>query len=1225
MHFFRRILKWVLWVSGLLLVILVLLAAGVFFMPKMVSTEWFRHQLETQASGFLHQAVTVQELHWTWKNGIRIKGLEAADDPKYGKAPLLFVDDLLLYVDFELKPRRLLIQLEADGLKANLVRKKDGHTNLEAWLAQLKPSPAPSEAARSETKAKAPVFPLVLPGDLAAQINLTHVQVRVEDRMENRSLAIREGALTLKMPSLRSSPIDLKFNSKPSMDGKAMPPIALAVHVNHLTNEGGALDPQGADVRVNGVLPGLHMALDGTMAQKGLKGEVKIDLASLLDSAQPFMPETLPEVSGEILLQTNAKLKTDKMIAFHMNLICKSVLAKGGPLKKKQVGPFSLTLAQKGSAELSGKTVNVEHGEIHLMEKSGLSYGGRFRMEEQSRLNVELALDRVSFDLNEIKHLAKDFIPKGISWKGLRGVQGPDFKIHKVQLSGTLPDGSTNLSIQDMILNLPECHLQRLKDPVKAEKLTLVIPRAVVRLKKRFPEALEMRLSLNAEHVQIAGKQPLSLDQSQISSLSVAIQDLAPSEEALWGMAGRITFEESGFFKGIRLAPQNDGTDHLSHRFKAGIDLPSAPEARINFAEADLSAAPLKLKSLLPHPLKEGVTLKGRLKDGRITQLKPFNLSVAHFEADLQSGDGLKLEMQGAAFDSGRTSFRCEGLMDVDLATVSGLAPPGFIPEGRFSGRMETRWQLQGRRPTHIEMAAITDKVLSLEKRLQHVDFLKELDIKTRFMDLAMTMPLDSGETVSVHGIHSVKPFSIHTADGFKSVSVAGGIKMAQILDLPSMGKLKTPLGADLSFDALSRNLNSLELRENLQLTPLAVEQSLELSLNKLNQLLRKKRKPNLTTLLKILEARIKAGIAINAGPHLAPFAKGATLEGPLNGHLDVALRGGKSVSIEANLESEGIDVALPSKLAISNLKTHLQLEKSYALLFGSLKTKAEKPVTALSLSVLQPEPSPPSKSFATNPLSQRLMEDLRGRLSKTPTLSFAEARLEKGPFPILLKNAQLQMRFSQSLPSLDYFQVDVMGGTLLGALRVLENRNRYRLQLEGAFSGLDTKRLLQRGNTGNMGEQQGTDAETQISGRMSLEAPITASAGTIMGNLDAVFRLTHIGSQTLERFLYAMDPHENNEGIVRQRALLKKGTPRWIEVVIKNGSLSLKGEVAVGGTTIRLPAVNRLNMTSLPIQEQIQTLAGRLLPLLKGLKILSANTLLVKKNGAIDFLEEGK
>ena len=157
-------------------------------MPKMVSTKWFQRQFETHASEFFHHPVTLQELHWTWKDGVRIRGLTVADDPKYGKEPLLSLDDLHVYVDFKLKPGRLLIELEADGLKANLVREKDGHTNLEAWLAALKPPPAPSETVGSEVKAPAAYF--VLPVDLAAQIKLTHVRVQAEDRMENRLFEI---------------------------------------------------------------------------------------------------------------------------------------------------------------------------------------------------------------------------------------------------------------------------------------------------------------------------------------------------------------------------------------------------------------------------------------------------------------------------------------------------------------------------------------------------------------------------------------------------------------------------------------------------------------------------------------------------------------------------------------------------------------------------------------------------------------------------------------------------------------------------------------------------------------------------------------------------------------------------------------------------------------------------------------------------------------------------
>ncbi|MCD6293853.1 MAG: hypothetical protein J7M20_02785, partial [Deltaproteobacteria bacterium] len=748
-------------------------------------------------------------------------------------------------------------------------------------------------------------------------------------------------------------------------------------------------------------------------------------------------------------------------------------------------------------------------------------------------VNVNLILNGVALHLDEIQVPAKGFIPDGIGWKGLNSAQKPEFSIKEVQLSGTLPDGAVNLSVKDMVLNLPNLHLALSEDHLRVDDLTLLIPHTRVHLENRLPKELEMHLELGAKNICIRGKHPFQL--------------------------------------------------------------------------------------------KEGVTLKGHVKDVLITRLDPLRLDVGHLEADMQAGDFLEFHVQGAAFDSGMKSFRTEGSIGVDLDQALKLVPAALTPEGRFTGRVETQWQLQGRRPTDKEVAGLTDDTLSLEKRLQHGGFLENLDIKTQFKNMAVTLPLDSGKTLSVRGIHSVSPLNVSTANGLASVSILGELKVDRIKALPLLGKLEAPLSAGLSFNALIRDLNSLEFRETLQLAPLAVEQTLELSLNKLNHLLRQKDKPDLSALLKILEARINAGIIINTGPKLAPFTRGLTLEGPLKGRLALQLRGGKSVSVKTSLESEGINAALPSKFTIDNLKTDLQFEKTYGLAFGPLKTGNQKPIKALSLKVLQPGGSSHLKSIANNSLSQRLVEDLRGRLSKKPTLSFTTARLENRPFPILLKNARMQMRFRQSLPSIDYFQMDIMGGTLLGDMRIIEQNDRYRLQMTGAFSGLDADRLLQRGNAGSLRNQKAINEETQISGRMSLQVPIAANAGTVMENLDAVFRLTHIGARTLERLLYAMDPHENNESIVQQRALLKKGTPRWIEVVVKHGNLSLTGEVTVGGANIRLPAIKRLNMASLPIQKQIQSLAGRLVPLLKGLKILSADTLCVARGGAIDFTEDIK
>ena len=1224
---FHRILKWVLWLTGLLFIMLILVAAGLFFTPNMVSTDWFRHQFETRSSKALNRHITVNGLQWTWKEGIRIKGLEVADDPKYAKAPLLSIDQLLFSFDLEFTRKRLFIDLEVDSLKAHLIREKDGHTNLEAWLAKLKPPPEPTKTTQDIPKEKKSSSPFILPGDLEARIQLNNVDIQVDDRMDKHLLHIHDGTFRLDIPSLLSKPVTLALSSRQVVDGKILPPLELTVHVDRLVDETRALNLEAAFLQLNGELPGLNVALKGSMAQKGLEGRLEIDFVPLVKAVQPFMPAAIPELSGRILFQANARLQADNAVAFDLVLACEDFLIAGGPLKAKRIGPLSFDLIQKGGVNPRDRIVNLDSGEIRLMEKSGLSFEGRVKLEEKTGANVNLTLHRVTLDLNEIQNLVKGFIPKGIHWNGLNHAHRPDFEIKEVHLSGMLPGGEARLSVKDLALNVSSLGLQLSEDNLKAEDLTLQIPYMAVQLKNLFPKGLEIHANLGAKNVRISGKQTIELDSCRISSLNLTIKDLLRSPDALWGMAGRISIQESGSIRGIRLPPHNDGTPLLEHGFKADIFLPSEPKARVIFAEINLSTAALKMAAVSPHPLKDGLTLKGHVKDALLTDLNPLMLDVGELDADIQSGDLLVLHIKGAALDSGMKEFQTGGSLGVDLKQAVKLIPAALKPAGRFTGRMETDWRLQGRRPTAKELAGLSGNTLSLEKRLRHTDFLEKLDLKTRFINMGMALPLESGETLSVQGIHSSGPLKISASNGLESISFEGKINFDKIQALPSLGKLKTPLSAGLSLKAVCRDLNSLELWETLQVAHPAVKQTLELSLNKLKRLLKRRDKPDLASLLKLLEARVKAEVAVNMGPGLAPFSQGLALEGPLKGRLELQLRGGKTVSLRTFLESEGLNVALPSKLTINNLKTHLQLEKTYRLALGPQKTANRENTKALSLTVLEPRMKSGTRSGFNNPLSQRLVDDLRGRLSRKPTLSFDSAWLEKGPFPLELNNARFQMRFNQSLPSVDYLQMDVMGGTLLGEVRIFERHGLYFLQMDGAFSGLDVETRhalsLQGRDAGGFKNQKAGGEDTQVSGQMSFQIPISPNAGTVMNNLNAVFRLTHIGARTLERLLYAMDPHENNERIVQQRALLRKGSPRWIEVAIRHGNLSLTGEVEVGGSRINLPPIKRLNVAALPIQKRIQNLGSRLVPLVKGLKILSADTLRVKPGGAIDFVQK--
>ncbi len=1134
---FHRILKWVLWLTGLLLTMLILVAAGLFFTPNMVSTDWFRHQFETRASNALKRQVTVKELQWTWKEGIKIEGLEAIDAPEYAQAPILSIDYILFSFDFQPTRKRLFIDLEVDGLRAHLIREKDGRTNLAAWLSQLKQPRETTEPAHNEPSKKKPT-PFILPGDLEAKVQLSHAHIRVDDRMENRSLHIQDGTFKLEIPSLLSKPVTLVLSSRQEIDGKILPPLALTVHVNQLVNETHTLNPQTAIIQVNGEFPGLKVAVKGSLAQRGLEGKVAIDFIPLVKTVQAFLPNIIPQLSGRVLLQAKARSEKENAIAFDMVLSGEDILAAGGPLKEKQVGPLSFNISQKGSADLDDKAVTLAGGEIRFMEHCGLFWEGRIKMEEKAGADVNLTLRRVNFDLNEIQRLAKRFIPKDIHVTGLNNAGRPDFAINEIHLVGMLPKGEARLSIKDLDVNISSLDLALSERTLKVKDLTLQIPETTVQLKKLFPQVLEMRAELGVKKVGLSGKQ--------------------------------------SFF------------------------------------------------------LEDGLTLKGHMKEVRLNQRNPLMLDVGGLEADIQSGDLLTLHLMGAAVDSGIKEFQMEGRLGVDLKQVMDLTPAALKPKGDFTGRVETEWRLQGRRPDATELAGLTDNGLPLEKRLQQMAFLEKLNLKTQFINMGITLPLKSGETLSVLSIHSPSPFEISLLDGMKSVLFEGKINLDKIQALPALGKLKPPQSAVFSVKGVGRDLNSLELWETFTVTPLAMEQTLELSLNKLNRLLRKKEKPDLTAILKLMEAKIQAGVSINSGPGLAPFSKGLTLKGPLKGRLELELRGGKTISAQTFLESEGLNVTLGPKFTLNNLKTHLQLEKTYDLAFGPPIVSREN-TKALSRTVLQPGiTSRPDLGF-NNSLSQRLVEDLRGRLSRKPSLSFDSAWLASGPFPMEINNAQLQMRLNPSLPSVDYFQMDIMGGTLLGELGIYERNDLYFLHMDGAFSGLDVETrhvetrhaLSLRGrDSEDLPNQKAGGEDTRISGQLSLEMPMDPNTRTVMNNVDAVFRLTHIGPRTLERLLYAMDPHENNESIVKQRALLRKGTPRWIEVAIRHGNLSLTGDVTVGGSTIHLPPIKRLNVTALPIQKRIQNLANTMVPLVKGLKILSADTLRVDQGGGIDFTE---
>jgi hypothetical protein len=276
-----------------------------------------------------------------------------------------------------------------------------------------------------------------------------------------------------------------------------------------------------------------------------------------------------------------------------------------------------------------------------------------------------------------------------------------------------------------------------------------------------------------------------------------------------------------------------------------------------------------------------------------------------------------------------------------------------------------------------------------------------------------------------------------------------------------------------------------------------------------------------------------------------------------------------------------------------------------------------ETGLSHLSVEVINPESESLSFLNARVNTTRRILDDLRGMLNAKRSLSFDTAEFSVGALPLKINNHEMEFRLAKGLPSADYFQMDLLGGTLLGYLSISKRNDDFLFGLECSLSNLNASQLL----PGQLNDISGEEAE--LSGRLSLLLPISQDSRQLLQELSLNLEMTHIGSRTLERLLYAMDPYESNETIVQQRKLLKIGSPRWINLLIDGGNMSLSGQLEAKGISLELPPVERFNLTNLPIHRQLEKSLSGVGGLKDLLHIISGDSIFIYNDGIMRVQDE--
>lgn len=1212
---------------------IILLGVTLLFLPRLVSSQWFKDRLEREILQTFHRSVRVEQLEWTWSRGVRLEGLRVADDPAFSKDPLLSMERAILTIDLkELQRRRLVLGLSLEGVDLRLIRNPGGKTNLEALLSRFE---GPKLSGPEPEKGEGSPFPLPLPlDDVQVSLQVKGLEVQVEDRSRDRRVAVHGKTLHLDIPSLFHKPITLSIDLEEEVDGKPLPPFQISARIENLFDSEARLQPFEAAVKINGSFPGGRIEVLGPGGGT-VEGNAQLDLASFTRMVSPYLPTPWPDVSGHVEFQGKVSRGPGEVLTFALTLIGRDLSVTGGILKKAQIGPFYVKAFHEGTFHIPTGVLNVKKGEVHLQKNSRLTWRGTLnQLTGKSGPVADLTLGPVSFDLEELFPLVEGFIPSGISFqprsrakgntphpaseKGIREKGRFPFKLtaEKIRFQGPLPSGPNPVAFEGLTLNLPFIGMETAAGTVRGADVAFRVLKGDALLVSSFPSRVRVTAGLHLNNLYLKGAEVVKIDRLEIPSLEVVARSIALSPEALFGVTGTITLKESGTMGGVE-APYQVKAARLRQSVEAKWTLGPGPSTTVEVKTARLSSPSIQFEAFPGVVVKTPVDLEVSAIGLRLAGLDPLQVEVEKVQARIDARDLFKGSVEAFTRDLGKERLDTRGQITFNGKNLLSLLPSNRRRGVNLVGGVDIRWESSGRLPEPGEIDRLTNEALPLIERLRGTGFLKRLQLLVRLEEVGLELPLSEGSRLKVSKVRTLSPLKLVLKNGLTQGDFEGKVFLGRIEEVPKFGKLPQPVEITLSFSGSQENLKTLQVREEMHLSPFKVKQSAEISLNKIEGLLGQGFQSPLQALLKEVEGTALIKIRADLDADLSPYVGGLFLKGPLEAETEVRLTGGKEIKIKSLLRSSGLNVRLGTGFQVTRLQSHLSVEKSYRLSGLAIGSKGkEKSSRPLSVEVLSPEGSPQSVGDSRESVFRRFMGDLRASQSQQRNLSFEKALIKLGPLAVEVSNLEMVLRMVEALPHIDYFQMDVMGGTLAGSVDLISGpKNTFTLEVDCSFSGLNANKILPDVAEKASGE------EAEISGRIFLRLPLSTDPDRVFRDLQARLDLTHIGSKALERFLYAIDPFESNETIVQQRNLLRLGSPRWIQLRIRHGNLFLAGEVVVKGIRVSLPKIDRLNVSNLPLHQKFEESLSRLAPILDLLKIISAEGIRLGPKGEVLFV----
>ncbi len=1205
-----RIRTFLVWMLGILCGVTLSLMVFILVLPSLVSTDWFRARLEREAGSYLNRPLVVERLHWTWSEGFLLEGVSVPDDPAFSSEALFSVKRVHVVPGWaELLRRRVAFDLTVADLRAHLVRCEDGRLNLTALVSELTGPPAePVESVSPGLE------PIVLPLPLQGRVRLDGGAVFLTDRLMGTTAEVHDLQLDLEMFSPPEQQIRMRLSMDPSWQGRPLPPVDLSLRIQNLLDGNVRLDAWKAVAEMEGSLPGVRLALHGGLGTEVLYGNANVDLAVLGAILAPFLGAELPVfVSGFLESHVSIKGTPGSRLDFETRLSATEVALKGGGLKDTPAGPVSFAAYHSGYWEWKEDILSVLDGEVKIQTGGYVNWVGSLRGVRTSRPELEVTLGPVSLDMAELVETVRPILPPEflLEFTPAARRDRSALWIETCRFAGPLSGGSAKIILDGLVGTLPGIRVGWEQEMVEVEGLVLRLVQAEIDLDSSQPKAGIITGGLRCDGGRLVLGDELRWTSLDLPFFTVTAADLRPFRGGPLGMTGRFSLKQAASIDEV-IPGAHGHVRGLEHALDARCALTEDGRIRLDTLTASLSAAGVKVSQSPAASFEPSFDARATLQDATIL-MDPLRVDVPELRFRLDMGDFLHAELGGEIGDSGFDRLNIDGLLTVRFQPIRSLLSE-LLPRMELSGAAEIRWAARGNLRDVQERAAVLEEDRPLVSRVKAAGFMESIEAGVRFEDMSVRYSPGEDRWVLVSGIDSAKPVEVDLGKDFAETTVQGGIHIGR-LDLHGFGEpASLPIDGVLTFAGRQEHLQDLRVTQSFRSEPLDVAQSVEVRLEGLDRWLDLRGEDPLQTLLLHTGGRFLATLDSGMAAGGSRRKESLVLTGRLSAGAEAAWDPAREVRFRTWMETPALDVALGDLVNVFGLRSDVVLDKRYLL------THAEQGMPSpgappLSREVLEPGRGDTGRRVVEGPVRRRMLGDLKGRTGGAHTLSFESARVTAGPFPVDIAHHELSLRWLDGLPSADAFRMDVLGGTLVGSAYVTRAGNRFVLDSDAGFSGLNANALLPQ-------ELQGiTGPEAEISGRFKIRAPVHMDPAEVLQHMILDVALSHIGSRALERFLYALDPYESNETVVRQRRLLRLGGPRAVQLRLAHGALSLSGRIEVQGVSMDLPGIDRMDVSGLPMIQRLNRAFSGMETVRSVLEILAAAEIRLEKDGGLRFI----